>query len=83
VLNHRRLQFCEEFTFPMSALYARVTFACRPNFPEARLPVPIWWNFLQPDFWTGQVSEHGAIYARLANRWRRGYLLLANRPFPS
>ena len=31
---------------------------------------------------TGQVSEHGAIYARLANGWRREYLLLANHPFP-
>jgi hypothetical protein len=35
------VQFCEEITFPMSTSYARVTFVCRPNFPESRLTVLI------------------------------------------
>jgi hypothetical protein len=29
------VQFREEITSPMSTSYARVTFVCRPNFPEA------------------------------------------------
>jgi hypothetical protein len=28
------VQICEEFTSPLSTSYPRVTFACRPNFPE-------------------------------------------------
>src|SRR3989442_865441 len=31
------VQICEEFTSPLSTSYPRVTFACRPNFPEGRL----------------------------------------------
>jgi len=30
------VQICEEFTSPLSTSYSRVTFACRPNFPEGR-----------------------------------------------
>jgi len=30
------VQICEEFTSPLSTSYPRVTFACRPNFPEGR-----------------------------------------------
>jgi hypothetical protein len=30
------VRICEEFTSPLSTSYPRVTFACRPNFPEGR-----------------------------------------------
>jgi|SRR5579863_6246960 len=30
------VQFCEEFASPISTSYTRVTFTCRPNFPEPR-----------------------------------------------
>src|SRR5882762_939659 len=41
---------------------------------QARLPVPIWWNFLQPDF-LDRTSFRVRRDLRLANGWRREYLL--------
>jgi hypothetical protein len=35
------VQICEEFASPLSTSYPRVSFACRPNFPEVRLSVLI------------------------------------------